>query len=580
MADSSRPDSTPAGEATREKTPNEPARLPALPSGYSRVDALPDEFAAFLARRPLLPGDTIANHYRLIERLGDGAMGEVFIAENLAIGRRVAVKVLRPEMLLDAEFRRRFQHEAEAIAAIDHRNVVRFLDLLVGDPTFLVMEYAPGPTLADVLGAEKRLELTRALNIARRLCWALEASHRAGVVHRDIKPSNVILTPDPELGEEPKLIDFGLAKLVTLAPEKALTRTGQILGTPHYMSPEQVANQPVDARSDVYSLGCLLQHLLTGRPPFDQGDEVQILYAHLHLPPAPLRALLPEAPKILEEILTRALAKDPAARFASMRELVEALGRVERRRGAPAAAPRSALRPTAMVVTGLLVLSLVLWGLRAIAPGTQLLVTTSPPGATVEIDGHVTADKSPLALPADAGRHVVKARLLGHAAAETVATVERGQRLAVHLTLPQASRDMQLSSVPSGAQLFVDGQLFGHTPLAVSISEDDFHEFRVEKPGYETLLKAITPDDKSPSLTLQLQPERQPRGTLWIDANRASSVFLDGNDTGLVTPTIGLRVAPGPHRVELRDASGERGPSAQVHLNQGEIRHLTLDFAR
>ena len=98
----------------------------------------------------------------------------------------------------------------------------------------------------------------------------------------------------------------------------------------------------------------------------------------------------------------------------------------------------------------------------------------------------------------------------------------------------------------------------------------------MEKAGYETLLKAITPDDKSPQVSWQLLPERQPRGTLWIDANRASSVFLDGNDTGMVTPTIGIRVAPGPHRVELRDASGEKGPSAQVHLNQGETRHLDI----
>src|SRR5579859_6752118 len=282
-----------ADSPPQDLTPSDPPQLPSLPKGFSRVEDLPDEFAAFLARRPLLPGDIIANRFRLIERLGGGAMGEVFIAENLAIGRRVAVKVLKPEMLLDAEFRRRFQHEAEAIAAIEHRNVVRFLDLLVGDPTFLVMEYAPGPTLADVLSTDKKLPLVRALNIARRLAWALEASHRAGVVHRDVKPGNVILAPDPELGEEPKLIDFGLAKLATAAPEEALTRTGQIVGTPYYMSPEQVAGKPVDARSDVYALGCLLYHMVAGRPPFEQGDELQILYAQIHLAPPLLRTVLP-----------------------------------------------------------------------------------------------------------------------------------------------------------------------------------------------------------------------------------------------------------------------------------------------
>src|SRR5262249_29868424 len=154
----------------------------------------------------------IAGRYQLVEALGDGAMGQVFIGENLAIHRRVAIKVLKAELLANPSFRKRFQHEAEAIAAIDHRKVGRFFDLIVADPTFLVMEYVRGPTLAEVIKKEKRLEPVRAINIATRLCWGLAAAHEAGVVHRDIKPSNVILAPDPELGEEPKLIDFGLAK--------------------------------------------------------------------------------------------------------------------------------------------------------------------------------------------------------------------------------------------------------------------------------------------------------------------------------------------------------------------------------
>src|SRR5206468_11585984 len=125
-----------------------------------------------------------------------------------------------------------FQQEAMAIAAIDHRNVARFFDLIVGDPTFLVMEYVDGPTLSHELRRQRRLPVTRALSIAIRLAWALDAAHRAGIVHRDVKPANVVLAPDPEIGEEPKLIDFGLAKLPTLVGAEELTRTGQIVGTP------------------------------------------------------------------------------------------------------------------------------------------------------------------------------------------------------------------------------------------------------------------------------------------------------------------------------------------------------------
>src|SRR4051794_14375698 len=271
----------------------------------SRVDTLPEDFLNLLKTGPLQIGDVIAGRYKLIERLGDGAMGQVFVAENLAIGRRVAIKVLKTELLADPSFRQRFQHEAEAIAAIEHRNVARFLDLVVGDPTFLVMEYVRGPTLDDILEKEKRLPPPRAVRITQRLCWALEAAHSAGVIHRDIKPSNVIVAPDLENEEEPKLIDFGLAKLAHAAVKAGLTRTGQIVGTPEYMAPEQISNKPVDARADVYALGCLLYELLTGRPPFEGSDDVQVLYQQLHDTPAPLAKFIQGPPPALQTLISR-----------------------------------------------------------------------------------------------------------------------------------------------------------------------------------------------------------------------------------------------------------------------------------
>ena len=191
-------------------------------------------------------------------------MGQVFVAENLAIGRRSRSRCSSPSCSPTPTFRRRFQHEAEAIAAIEHRNVARFLDLVVGDPTFLVMEYVRGPTLAQVLERrEAAATAMRAIDIAKRLCWALEAAHQRGVVHRDIKPSNVILSPDTENGEEPKLIDFGLAKLAARRRTRRLTRTGQIVGTPDYMSPEQIANK--DGRRALGRLRARLPALRDGR---------------------------------------------------------------------------------------------------------------------------------------------------------------------------------------------------------------------------------------------------------------------------------------------------------------------------
>src|SRR4051794_9193654 len=212
----------------------------------SRVDTMPDGFAKLIGQQALGAGDVIGGRYKLIKSLGNGGMGQVLVAENVSIGMRVAVKLLKPELLANPEFRQRFQNEAQAVAAIEHPNVARFFDLVVGDPTFIIMEYVRGETLADRLKLGP-LPRERALEFVLRLCWGLDAAHTAGVVHRDLKPANIILAPDAEHGETPKLIDFGLAKVAASIGD-SLTRTGQIIGTPAYMSPEQINGGKVDAR--------------------------------------------------------------------------------------------------------------------------------------------------------------------------------------------------------------------------------------------------------------------------------------------------------------------------------------------
>jgi eukaryotic-like serine/threonine-protein kinase len=182
-----------------------------------------------------------------------------------------------------------------------------------------------------VIRDKKRLPPLDAMYIAERLCWALDAAHQRGVVHRDIKPSNVILSPDSENEIEPKLIDFGLAKVAAQSSEKGLTRTGQIVGTPDYMSPEQIANKEVDARSDVYSLGCLVFEMCVGRPPFTGGDDVQVLYQQLQVKPDRVEDHVPDAPPEIDKLLGKALAKEPGARFQSMRDMAEAIARARRR---------------------------------------------------------------------------------------------------------------------------------------------------------------------------------------------------------------------------------------------------------
>jgi tRNA A-37 threonylcarbamoyl transferase component Bud32 len=591
------------------------ARLSATPdSAASRVDTLPEEFARLIGRRTLGVGHVIGNNrFRLVERLGSGAMGEVFIAENLSIGMRVAVKLLKPELLADPLFRQRFQREAQAIAAIEHPNVARFLDLVVGDPTFLVMEYVRGVTLSNRLRDQKQLSVERAVDIGVRLCWALRAAHQVGVVHRDLKPANVILSTDAEHGEVPKLIDFGLAKLASQrGQEQSLTRTGQLIGTPQYMSPEQISGKAVDARSDIYALGCLLYELLTGTAPFTGTDDFQVLYQQVHEPAQPLRSRLPDAPAALEGVIACALAKDPAKRYSSMEEMATALtaampepseatdrameralralpagalSGLNRRGAAPPARGRRALWITGVAAViaigfggGFATSRL---GKRPGAPPASvgsLYVLSEPSGALVEVDGKPLAQTTPtMTADLSPGTHSVRIQRVGTAPVTQTVMVRAGERSAIEVTLPPATHRIEVRSVPDGASVLVDGHLvLGETPTTIDVTEDDFHELRVEKNGYETFTRALTPDDKEPTLTLTLLPEKNPRGTLMIDANTAVEVWLDGVNTGYTTPTLGIEVPVGTHTVEVHDGAGNKSQLTKVTVQRGQTVRLLL----
>lgn len=603
--------SDPADDLLSGEEPTQ-LRRAAAAGGVSRVDTLPEDFAKLLGRKPIGVGHVVGDRYRLVERLGGGAMGDVFTAENMGIGLRVAIKLLKPELLADAIFRQRFQHEAQAIAAIEHPNVARFLDLVVGDPTFLVMEYVRGPTLANRLREEKKLDPERAVSIAIRLSWALHAAHAAGVIHRDLKPSNVILSPDIEHGEVPKLIDFGLAKLATTAEQASLTRTGQLIGTPQYMSPEQIAGKNVDARSDIYALGCLLFEMLSGRPPFLGDDDFQVLYKQVHEPAEKLSAVATDVPKALEGVVACALAKEPDQRYASMPDLARALATavdlptagIRASRDAAAfdqASRRYQLKGSAyggadrkprsrnMVIAVAAALVVLAFGgglvvsrmnkAKAGGPGTAtLFLLSEPAGALVEVDGKPLGQTTPTSAPSlPPGSHSVRFQRAGLAPVAQNVTVKAGERSVVQVTMPPVTHRLEVRSVPDGAAVFLDGRLvLGETPTSVEVTDDDFHELRIEKNAYETLTKAITPDDKAPSITVTLVPEKQARGTLMVDANTAAEVWIDGVNTGYTTPTLGIEVPLGDHMVEVRDGSGNKGPSAKVHIAKGQTVRLLL----
>src|SRR6266705_518518 len=259
--------------------------------------------------------------YELDGVVGRGRMAEVYRARDLRLDRIVAVKTLRDDLARDQTFQARFRREAQSAASLNHPSIVAVYDTgedMVG-PTpvpYIVMEYVDGRTLRDLLREDRRLMPERAMEISDGVLRALDYSHRNGIIHRDIKPGNVMLTRAGQV----KVMDFGIARAVSDA-QATMTQTAQVIGTAQYLSPEQARGERVDARSDLYSTGCLLYELLTGRPPFLGDSPVAIAYQHVRENPVPPSQLDPDIPAWADSIVLRAMAKDPRDRYQSAAEM-------------------------------------------------------------------------------------------------------------------------------------------------------------------------------------------------------------------------------------------------------------------
>jgi len=280
----------------------------------------------------------LGGRYELDGIVGRGGMAEVFRARDIRLDRLVAVKTLREDLARDATFQARFRREAQSAASLNHPSIVAVYDTgedMSGSShvPYIVMEYVDGRTLRDLLRDDRRLLPERALEITDGVLRALDYSHRHGIVHRDIKPGNVMLTRTGEV----KVMDFGIARAVSDA-QATMTQTAQVIGTAQYLSPEQARGERVDARSDLYSTGCLLYELLTGRPPFLGDSPVAIAYQHVRENPVPPSHLDPEIPPWADSIVLRAMAKDPAQRYQSAADMRTDIQRALS--GVPVAAPR------------------------------------------------------------------------------------------------------------------------------------------------------------------------------------------------------------------------------------------------
>lgn len=270
-----------------------------------------------------LIGSTLAGRYRILERRGEGGMATVFAAHHVTLDAKVAVKVLHPNLARDARQRKRFVREARSANRIVHEHVVNIFDFAEEPTPYFVMEYLEGEDLAALVHRTGGLPWMRVREIGLQVLSALDAAHRLGVVHRDIKPSNIFMVRRPDGRDWVKVLDFGVAKVAGSSGEtRGMTRTNEVLGTVLYMSPEQALGGLVDLRSDLYSLGVVFHHLLTGVVPFDGTNPFQVIHQHLSAAPPALPA---DCPAAVQNVVMRALAKAPEDRFPNAQAMAEAL---------------------------------------------------------------------------------------------------------------------------------------------------------------------------------------------------------------------------------------------------------------
>lgn len=273
----------------------------------------------------LVPGAVLGGRFVIIEAISGGAMGKIYKARHQLMKRTIAIKTILPHLVASGAALKRFQQEAEALSSLSHPHILSVFDFFIaedGQP-YLVMDYLEGTNLEQVRTTSGAISPERVVHIFTQVCDALFTAHQAGIIHRDIKPSNIMLV---KAGNDPdyvKVIDFGIAKIVVEGEGGSgenLTATGDTFGTPQFMSPEQCRAKPPDARSDIYSLGCVMYTALTGQPPFSAEDPMQCMYKQVNDEPPPFPESL-DIPAALREVVSRAMQKDPDKRFHNMEDM-------------------------------------------------------------------------------------------------------------------------------------------------------------------------------------------------------------------------------------------------------------------
>ncbi|HUJ58828.1 MAG TPA: serine/threonine-protein kinase [Kofleriaceae bacterium] len=521
----------------------------------------------------LLIGQTIGN-YLVTQKLGEGGMGAVYLAEHPTIGKKVALKVLHNEFSNNPEVAERFFNEAKAVNAIDHPNIVQIIDYgVIHGPAgidrmvYFFMEYLGGVTLSQVIRTEAPMPPERALTIALQVADALAASHRMGIVHRDLKPDNIMLVTRGRERDFVKLLDFGIAKLTGEGMGSHRTRTGLVLGTPAYMSPEQCEGKPnVDHRTDIYALGIVLYEMLVGRVPFIGEGYGEILVQHLTqrpIEPSRYRMMSPH----VEQVVLKALEKRPELRYPTMDEMMRAMadpvGYVEAHGGiggflqrqlTPSSAPLPPVRltpaqltpmpglmspvpgtltspvPTTLgaasgqvagsgrsrtgfFIAGAIVLVAAAAGIFIVVHGDKKLddpgTGSVASGSTVDQGSQVVVDPGSGSQSVAIGSGSGSSGAIGSGSGSQM--VETGSGSGSDAVPTVKTMQLVVTSTPSGADVIIDGKVVGKTDLALTVPIDHkTQDIRLRLKGYDDFVIKDVPFEGDVKRSVALVVHRAP----------------------------------------------------------------------
>jgi len=509
----------PSGPASEQQTQLAPASSSSAPAGHGlKVVTIspgsisfPDAEEVTSSRLKALRQDpymgaTIDGRYKVEALLGEGGMGVVYRCVHTIIGKKVAMKVLRADLARDAEVTERFLNEAKSASTIGNAHIIDISDFgqFQDGSTYFVMEFLVGQPLTKIVEGGQAVPVPRIINIARQLAEGLSAAHAAGIVHRDLKPDNIFLIHRGGEKDFVKILDFGIAKVSTSGEGAKLTRAGAVFGTPHYMSPEQAAGQPVDHRGDVYSFGVILYELASGRVPFDADNFMGILTQHMYKAPVPIRALLPqpqEVPPGLEAIVLKCLSKRAEHRYQSMDELMVDLDKLKAG-GVPDAVPEMMSRSGGFNVPADYFAKPQMPAPVPASPGNQrhrsrwpLLAGLAGVVAAIAIVGAIFAKSSQ-------SRAQPEPQALSKAEATPPATTVLAPQEPLTLT-----RQVALAVVPQEAHVYNGDKDLGTSPVLLEVEEGKTLALSVRMEGYKEL--ALSIDGSQPRETAKL--DRLPR---------------------------------------------------------------------